>query len=57
MVKPSGPGKPVGTGVVPVFDIRCSHGEVRFRFYPVEKIAETEVHTIILAVAGKRCNA
>ena len=49
MVKSSGPDKRIGTGVFAGFDIRGSHQEMRLGFNPIEKIAEAQVHTIILA--------
>ena len=53
MVKPSGPDQRIGTSVFTGFDIRCGHDELRFGLNPIEKIAEAQVHTIILAVAGE----
>ena len=54
MMKASSPDKPVGTGVVPGFDIGRGHDEIRFRFNPVEKIAETQVHKIIVDAFGQQ---
>ena len=54
MMKAGSPDKPVGTGVVPGFDIGRGHDEIRFRFNPVEKIAETQVHKIIVDAFGQQ---
>jgi len=57
MMKARGPDKPVGTGVVPGFDIGRGHNEIRFRFNPMEKIAEAQVHRIILELVAHKCNS
>ena len=49
VVKTSGPDKWIGTGVVAGFNIWRGHDELRFGLNPKEKMAEAQVHTIILA--------
>ncbi len=57
MMKAGSPDKPVGTGVVPGFDIGRGHDEIRFRFNPMEKIAEAQIHRIILELVAHKCNS